>query len=190
MKYKHTWVLLVVCSLVSCGQPPDITRARRILEHRMAGDQAYMKDDFAEAEKQYKNAVALAELYGPDDPLVFTNLYFLGMLYMIEKKDAEAEAVFQRRIKIAEKTKAQDPEGLAGAYELLATLYLLRGRYSEAEPVYKQALALYEQAYGADSPKMVQPLKYYASLLREINHKDEAADLETRAAKISSNQNR
>jgi tetratricopeptide (TPR) repeat protein len=190
MKYKHIWALPVVFFLVSCGQPPDTTRTTRILEHRMAGDQAYMKDDYAEAEKQYKNALALAELYGPEEPLVLTNLYPLGMLYMTQKRDAEAEAVFRRRIKLAEKIKAQDPEGLASVYEELATLYLLRGRYSEAEPVYKRALALYQTAYGADSPKMAEPLKYYASLLRRINHNDEAADLDARAANISSSQNR
>ena len=190
MKYKYIWVLLVGCLLVSCGQPPDTTRMTRILEHRMAGDEARMKKDYAAAEKEYKQALALAELYGPEDPVVFRYLYPLGMLYMIQKRDAEAEAVFQRRIKLAEKVEAQNPEGRASVYEELATLYLLRGRYSDAEPVYKRALALYQDAYGADSPKMAEPLKYFASLLRKINRNDEAADLDARAEAVTSTQNR
>lgn len=183
MRYTVIWMLAGVLFLLSCSRSDTETR---FLEYQNAGDKAYVGNNYAEAEKQYRAALAVAEENGPENTLVLIGLRSLAQLYMSQKKDADAESLFQKRIEIAEKISSKEPEKLATMYDDLATLYLLRDRYSEAEPLYKRALALKQEAFGANSPEMAENLKYYAGLLRRIKRNDEAADLEARATAINS----
>lgn len=182
VRYKIVLMLIGVLSFLSCYRPSTATR---FLEYQTAGDKAYTRQDAAEAEKQYKTAIAVAEEDGPENSLVLIGLRSLAQLYMSQKKDAEAESLFQKRVVIAERISSSNLEELAAVYDDLATFYLLRDRYSEAEPIYKRSLSIYQTAYGAGSPKVVENFGYYASLLRRINRNDEAAELEARAKSIT-----
>ena len=63
-------------------------------------------------------------------------------------------------------------------------LYGKQGRYAEAEPLFQRALAVYEQALGADSPRIIEILEDYAVLLHDMQHTAEQARLHARIAAI------
>ncbi len=73
---------------------------------------------------------------------------------------------------------------MATSLNNLALLYEAQGKYAEAEPLYGRALAILEKTLGPDHPNVAQSLENYAALLREINRKTEAAELEARAKAI------
>ena len=60
--------------------------------YRAAGDKAYQRGNYPEAEKQWGAAVREAEGFGPQDPLLATSLNNLAVLYRAQGKYAEAEA--------------------------------------------------------------------------------------------------
>ncbi len=73
-------------------------------ERRMrAGSAAYQQGNYAEAVKQTKAALSLAEAFGPDDPRLATTLSNLGGFYNAQGRYAEAEPLYNRALRIDEK---------------------------------------------------------------------------------------
>ncbi len=70
--------------------------------HMRAGDTAYQQGNYAEAVKQIKAALSLAEAFGPDDPRLALTLNNLAFLYATQGKYAEAEPLYQRALAIFE----------------------------------------------------------------------------------------
>lgn len=174
--------LLGIVCLISCSP------TNRFLEHQNAGDKALGENNYAEAERQYKAAIEIAESEGDKQALVLIGLRSLAQVYFVQGRDSEAEEIYRKRLAIIQESKDQDSGKLVKAYDDLATFYLVRNRFSEAEPLYQQAIAIRQKAFGVDSPKVAEDLEYYALLLRRINRNEEAAKLETQAKTIKSRQ--
>lgn len=185
MSYKLIWALLAVSYIVACSAQKDTET--RFWEYQNAGDKAYIEGNYAEAEKQYTAALALAEEKGPENNLMIPGLHSLAKVYSAQKKDAQAEELLRRRLAIAEKADLEDPQYLAIIHDDLVLFYLLRNKYAEAEPLYRRALLIRENAFGPNDSRVVKSLEFYATLLRNINRYDEATELEMRANLIKSN---
>ena len=105
-------------------------------------------------------------------------LYDLG-------KYAEAEALYQRVLRIDEKTLGPEHPSVALDLHNLAILYDRQGKYGEAEPLYKRALAIQEKNLGSENPDVALTLNRLAQLYVTQERYVEAEPLVTRALAIS-----
>ncbi|MCZ6577411.1 MAG: tetratricopeptide repeat protein [Gammaproteobacteria bacterium] len=96
------------------AQPADWER------HLRAGEAAYEQGYLAEAVKQTKAALSLAEAFGPDDPRLATTLTNLALFYKTQGKSAEAEPLYQRALAIFEKALAIFEKALGSEHPLVA----------------------------------------------------------------------
>lgn len=182
MRYKLSLVL-VASLLASCSHTDG---AKLPSDYRSQGDQAYLQHNYAEAEKLYKAAIELAEKNGSDASVIIA-LRSLAQVYLEQGKDDEVEAIYKRRLALAKEVWAEDPKNLATVYDDLGIFYILKDRYTEAEPLYKQAIALRETTFGANDPKTIERVEFYALLLRQKGRDKEAAQLEARVKEAPKN---
>jgi tetratricopeptide (TPR) repeat protein len=172
--------------LSSC---PFLSEDTRVHHQRTAGDEAFVRGDYAGAEKHYKSAVDLAKQNGPDNGKFISAAGDLARLYSVEKRDTEAETLFRQRLSIAQKIWTNNPEALWFVYDDLATFYLLRDRYDDAQPLYLKSLDLRAKAFGVNAPQVAQGLELYAALLKAKRHEQEGLEMEARAKAIRAKSN-
>jgi CHAT domain-containing protein len=86
----------------------------------------------ADAEQLYLESITLTEKsVGPDHGSLISGLVDLGALYRMERKYAEAEAVYARVLVIGEKF-GPTFRPLSGALNSLTSVYVAQGRYADA----------------------------------------------------------
>ncbi|MCA9468165.1 MAG: CHAT domain-containing protein, partial [Nitrospira sp.] len=86
----------------------------------------------------------------------------LAELYGKQEKYRDAEALYQRALRIHEAALGPMHPEVAIALNNLAVLYHTQGRYAQAEPLYHRALRITETALGADHPKLAASLNNLA----------------------------
>ena len=145
----------------------------------------YQKGDYDRAAEMGKRALEAAERdFGPDHPDTAGSLHNLGLVYIKQHKNEEAEPLFQRALAIMEKSLGPDDPGLAKALEALATLYFAQGRYPKAEPIYMRLLAVREKALGPDHLDVAESLAILADLYGVQDRYSEAEPLLKRSLAI------
>jgi tetratricopeptide (TPR) repeat protein len=77
------------------------------------------------------------------------------LLYYAQGKYTEAEALYQRALKMREQVLGPQHPDVANSLNNLAWLYSALGKYAEAEPLYQRALKICEQVLGPDHPHSV-----------------------------------
>lgn len=133
-------VLLLLCGCASTQDPhwwASVTAARKAATEKREAD----------AETQWRQALAEAERSGPDSWQVAYTLQGLAHFYESQGRKDEAERAFTRSLEINEKISPRSP-ATARALTDLAHLYHGQGRYSEAEAFYRQAFPVAEKAFG------------------------------------------
>jgi tetratricopeptide (TPR) repeat protein len=133
-------------------------------------------------------ALGIAERDGPGSPDAIITLRSLGQVYDATDKFAEAEEVFQRRLRLADVTWANNASMLCTVYDDLAFFYIRHKRYEDAKPIYDRAIKIRQDAFGESSPDVVSTLKLYASLLRLGGEDGEANQMTERANGIKARQ--
>ena len=134
-------VLLVCCAgiLLSCSSRLSTDE---FLEHRNAGDSAYNKGDYLEAEKHYKAALVVAEKQSPNNSQVQTALHYLGVNYVAQGKYAEAEATYKRQINVAETVYGAESPDLLSPLSDITLLFIKQGRFDAAGQYNQRALSI------------------------------------------------
>lgn len=122
--------------------------------HTDAGTEALKQRRYEEAERQFEEALKQAENFDPRDPRLLTSIDYLATAYLLQKKYAEAEALYRRALSLQE--AVYGPEHLVVADRLmrLSDLYSQPERGSEAEPLLLRALEIKEKNLGADNPSV------------------------------------
>ncbi len=110
-----------------------------------AGFAAYQQGNYAEAVKQTKAALSLAEAFGPDDPRLATSLNNLALLYKAQGKYAEAEPLLKRAFAIFEKALGPDHPNVATSLANYAAVLRKTGRTTEAAKLEARAKAIRAQ---------------------------------------------
>jgi tetratricopeptide (TPR) repeat protein len=154
-----------------------------VVRHKNAGDDAYVRRNYTEAEQQYKAAVSKAERLSPTDPLTLICMRSLAQVYVAQGRTGDAEAIYKQRVELA-KQSPKDPAYWSTVYDDLATFYILKGRIEEAKPFYDQSIALTKTAYGDENSKVAERVDYYVQLLKDNNYEVEALQLQNRAIAI------
>src|SRR5260370_35236149 len=67
-----------------------------------AGTAAFQAHKFDEAERSYKEAVKLGERLQPHETRLVMSLGYLGSMYFTRKDYPDAQAAFERQLKVAE----------------------------------------------------------------------------------------
>jgi tetratricopeptide (TPR) repeat protein len=178
------WVATVVVAVglvltASCTNPTG-----EVVRLKEAGDDAYRRGDYLEAERQYQAAVKKAEGADPTNGLTLICLRSLADVYNSQGRKREAEAIYKRRVELV-KHSPKNPAYDVTVYDDLATLYILDGRIEEAKPIYQKAITLTKTTFGDKDPKVSEKVDYYVQLLKAKNQEAEAAHLLSRAAESS-----
>ena len=139
MKSATSTVVISLALLATCSFKSRIVR---YIDHQNAGDAAFIKNDYLEAERQYKAALAVAEEDGPDNYLVQTASHYLGINYLAQKKYAESEIAYQRQLKVAEKLYGTESPELLSPLDDITWLYINWKRFDDAQSHNERALSI------------------------------------------------
>jgi tetratricopeptide (TPR) repeat protein len=113
-----------------------------------------------------------------------TSMNTLALLYEAEGQHDQAEAFYQRAVRLREMVFGPDHFEVVAPLANLALMYDAQGRYTEAGQVYDRLLAIYEDTQGPDHPHILKLLEKYAEVLKKTDRAEEAQALEARAAQI------
>ena len=108
----------------------------------------------------------------------------LADLYRLQRRNSEAESLYERLIPIQEMLLGREHQEVAGSVNLLAELYRQDGLYDMAEPLYRRSLAILEKEQPMQGAALARSLKTFAAMLRHMKRKPEAVALEARAKAI------
>jgi tetratricopeptide (TPR) repeat protein len=145
----------------------------------------HQQGEYGEAEPLYRRALHIREqALEAEHPDTTYTLLGLARLYHDQGKYAQAEPLYQRALHIHEQVLGPEHSDTAKTLLALADFYHDQGKYAEAEPLYQRILAMKEQTIVPDHLSIAFMLEKYATLLRQMQRPEEAAQLEERAREL------
>jgi tetratricopeptide (TPR) repeat protein/CHAT domain-containing protein len=182
MSAARWWLGVLLC--LALWSAPALAQSDSWESQNSAGEAAYQRGDYAEAEQHFAAALEIAEEFGADDPRVATSLNNQAVLYQTQGRYADAEPLFRRALAIREKVLGPEHPHVATSLNNLALLYHHQSRYAEAEPLFKRALVIWEKALGPEHPDVATSLNNLALLYHAQGRYAEAEPLWKRALAI------
>lgn len=141
--------------------------------------------EYKRAEEMFKRELMLTEKnFGFDNEKTITALMHLAGCYIISGKLDEAEPCYKRILETRYKTLGEEHADIIVSLLHLAELYRIQKNFGEAEIFYESACEMAENMYGSESLKVAEILEKHATLARQDDQADKAADLAERASKI------
>ncbi len=128
------------------------------------GEQAFRNRQFDEAEKQYQQAVALAEQLPPGDENLIVALGRLGNAYGMRQDYTDAEAAFHRQMGIIEKTFGPRSPRMTDPLRFLGSMAIGRKDFVAAESYFSRALEITVAMAGEKSAMTSEALRSMAGL--------------------------
>ena len=111
----------------------------------------YKEKRFAEAERNYQEAVKLGEELRPHEGRLVLALGYLGSLYALRKDYPDAQAAYERSLKSAEEVYGPGAPQVGQVLEALTRLNLEQGDKGRAEVYAQQNLTIAEKNAGTNS---------------------------------------
>lgn len=147
-------ILLLLMTGVSASCSSKVS-PNTYLARQNAGDEAFKKGDYSEAEKQYKANLEDAENYGPQDqiPAAF---HYLADVYIAQQRGADVEKAYQQEVSSAEKIWGEGRPETLHALTDLALFYVEQNRLADAEKYNRKALAIGEKGVGKEYESAVE----------------------------------
>jgi len=162
-----------------------MTSPQSLWQMYMDSGKAYLRlKQYKEAENMLTAALQVAEPFGPQDQRLSVSLNIMGRLRQAQKRNAEAEQLFNRALAIAETERGRDHPDTAICLSNLAGLLAVEEKLTEAEAAYKEALAILEAAFGREHESVGRVLANYAAVLRKMDRVADAEAVEARAKTI------
>jgi len=144
-----------------------------------------IEENFAPAEVCFQRVLAIdARNHGADSPQLVPTLALLGDLYYATRHYPESETTLHRALAIVAKHVGADSADAASLMVRLANSARRQKNHAEAEKLYSRALAIQVQTLGPEHPDLIPTLESFGALLKELDRKDEAKQLEQRASVI------
>ncbi len=142
---------------------------------------------YADAETQLRRALPLYEgMLGDEHSLVANCLFELGNVLSLQGRIGEAESFLLRALDVRERALAADHPWVAESLRGAGDLRQAQGRLAEAEGFYRRALEIWEEHPHHEGTQGIP--ESYAALLRADGRPEEAAELESRAAAVLSDE--
>jgi tetratricopeptide (TPR) repeat protein len=147
-------------------------------KHHDSGWTAFEEKKYAEAEKQFVQALNEAEKFPQEDPRLRLTLNSLAETYQNQARHTEAVPYYKRLLAMDEKAFGPEHPSVAASLNNLANNYRVLGEYALAEPLYKRALKIWVKILGPEHPLVAHIQESYADLLRKTGRVSEAEKLE------------
>jgi tetratricopeptide (TPR) repeat protein len=154
---------------------------------------------FAEAESLYKTALQIAESpqvktefndlgvrqmrYPPRYELAAGLMNDLALLYQMQSRFPDAEAMLKRALKAYEDATGAESAGAGLALHNLGLLYLRQKQFADAQRSLNRALAVREKAFGRHHPALAETIEALAAAT-EPENVAQATQLRARAREI------
>lgn len=116
-----------------------------------AGARASRENNFAEAERSYKNAVEYAEQLNPHEARLGLSLGYLGTLYFGRKDWPDAQQAYERQLKVVTEIYGANSPQISMPLTSLGQVYAEQGEYAQAEKLFLQNLTLSQKNQGETS---------------------------------------
>lgn len=137
------------------------------------------------AEQAERQSLSMLEtLSPPDNASRAVGYLHLATFLNFGKRPAEALPYAERGLALLQTLPAPQPVMQGSAEASLASIHAALGRQQEAERESASALQITESFYGPDHPQMAWMLLARAAVLRQLDRKTEAKELQTRAERI------
>jgi tetratricopeptide (TPR) repeat protein len=150
-----------------------------------AGDSAMRERRVDDAEKSFKEAVALAEQLPPGDENLIAALGKLGNVYGMKQGYTDAEAAFHRELTIIEKTFGPFSPRVTDPLFYLGSVAAGTRNYTMAESYFSRALDINLKTFGEKSTRTSESLRAMAGLYMAQENWEKAEPLLVRAVKAS-----
>jgi tetratricopeptide (TPR) repeat protein len=175
----------VIATLESCPHPDHLALAVAYEDLAVTG---IMRRKLSEPETLLRQAIALAEAEdGPNQVKLADCLFTYASLLTREHRYTDAVEPAERAWRILEDTNpAVTKPYRASALTVLSAVYLRAGRLADAESCAHQSIDLAESSLGPSHPRLVLYLDNYADILRHMDRKREAKDIQKKADAIRS----
>ena len=96
----------------------------------------------------------------------------------------KALGLAQQELALREKASGPNHPTVGDVSRNIAELLFLKTKYKDGLTAYRRFLQIYENAFGADSPKLVDGLYRYVSLLLVANQRAEALEVQKRVFRV------
>ena len=100
----------------------------------------------------------------PDDWRRVQALQLVGQAVHVQRRPAEAEALYGAAVALAERLAPQEPRRVLAPLTTLAAFLVAERRYAEAHSAYTRALDITQAAYGAADPRTAVSLQALAEI--------------------------
>ncbi|HEY8924387.1 MAG TPA: tetratricopeptide repeat protein [Polyangia bacterium] len=151
----------------------DLTRLTLRAEVALA-DVIRKRGRLAEATARAEAVVRWADTVLPaGDLLIAEALNGLGVIYKFQGRFADAEAAYQRALRIVE-VDGSVPDPLATLMHNLGGLAHSRGDFAAGEPLARRAVELRESLYGRRHPSVAADIEAWGALLEGLGRLPEA----------------
>lgn len=152
----------------------------------MVGELALEKEEYAQAEKSFKQVLIEAERSRVPDPLLAKVLKHLARSLSAQGKYTEFEAIYEKAL-LADQEKHERNGHFPEEEELnhIAHEYLKQGRDAEAKALYKHVLSVLERVRGANSAVVSRCLNDLAGIYAKNEEWKEAEEHLKRAIEIA-----
>ena len=147
--------------------------------------QAYKESRYEEAERLYKEVVALAEQLPSGNEKLIEGLGWLGKTYGMRQNYKDAETALHRQLAVAEKTFGPESPRVTEPLTSLGGLAGWVKDFVSAENYYSRALEINEKNFGENSFRTSESLKLLAGLYIIQNNYDKGELYLIRAVKAN-----
>ncbi len=160
-------LLIWTAGLIACGPHPNTLT---FLDHQNAGDKAFIRGDYAEADNHYRLALAEAEKGGKKTPLVQVALASLGTNYLAWGKYDQAESAYKRQVAVAEKVYGPDSSGMLSPLLDITWLFLKQNRVLEAEACNQRAQGIISKLKEGERKEAVAEIEGQRRRIEQIKN--------------------
>lgn len=158
-----TGVALVGMLLVADAAEADVAAWEA---HASAGIRAHEEGQFADAEREFREALREAEAMAPHDWRLVVSLDNLGDTVRALHRTEEAEAFYLKAVVVAADLRGGDDLLILEPLKILAWFYQRQHRYDDAARAYERGMRLTQRVFGSDHPQVVVYLTALAELAR------------------------
>jgi len=142
-----------------------------------AGNAAYGKAQYQEAERLLSKSAAAAEAFGPQNARLAASLNSLALVYDDQGKFTNAESMYKRALSIFENIQPPDQENIAATLSNLSDLYREQGKFNQAEPLCTRALEIRTRVLGQNNADTATSMNNLALLYYAENKYTQAEPL-------------
>jgi tetratricopeptide (TPR) repeat protein len=154
---------------------------------RAAGIEAAGKKDYANAEKQFQDAVNVTATFKKSDPRVTTSLEDLAGLYARRKKFADARTTYLKILKNKESLYGKDNPILIPRLNDVIKVTCAGGLCYNTIPELKRLLLIRQKAFGANSTDVPITLQVIGEAYEKHNDYAEALKYFRQAVSVQKN---